>query len=216
VSAPSDGWYIDPENQDSERYWNGGDWTDHRRPTQASLQRNLAPTQSRVPITHSSSETMTELQVIPKVRSRSAIVWLVAIFGWFYASYWWYAINRDIERFGRFRQSEETGTSPTTSLIAVTIGWFLVIPPFISLHRGIKRLNAASRLAGRTEHLDPMGLVGISAGSLIAALGVAILVPKAFLLPSLVSAVAMIYVLGAMQKQANLIWADLRAGNPKK
>jgi uncharacterized RDD family membrane protein YckC len=34
VSYPA-GWYDDPQDPSSQRYWDGGFWTDHRRPAQA-------------------------------------------------------------------------------------------------------------------------------------------------------------------------------------
>ncbi|WP_024448354.1 DUF2510 domain-containing protein [Mycolicibacterium iranicum] len=29
-AGPEPGWYIDPDNEDRQRYWNGSDWTEHR------------------------------------------------------------------------------------------------------------------------------------------------------------------------------------------
>lgn len=36
--GPEPGWYLDPEGPpDRERYWNGVEWTDHRRPSSTPL-----------------------------------------------------------------------------------------------------------------------------------------------------------------------------------
>jgi hypothetical protein len=50
---------------------------------------------------------------------------------------------------GRARGTDELGTSPATSLMAVLFGWILLfIPPLVSEYKTCDRLNKAERLVG--------------------------------------------------------------------
>jgi hypothetical protein len=59
----SPGWYPDPEYRDQQRYWDGSDWTEHRRPTQpaaddtAVLPAQPSSTQPEQPPTSGAAET---------------------------------------------------------------------------------------------------------------------------------------------------------------
>lgn len=35
--GPEPGWYLDPERRDTQRYWNGAAWTEHRKPTHGAM-----------------------------------------------------------------------------------------------------------------------------------------------------------------------------------
>jgi hypothetical protein len=50
-----------------------------------------------------------------------------------YFLYWYYTINDEIRRF----EKDET-VRPGIALLAVTLGWFIIVPPFISVYNTSK------------------------------------------------------------------------------
>jgi Domain of unknown function (DUF4234)/Short C-terminal domain len=89
----------------------------------------------------------------PFVKVRSpvwVVVWTVLTLG-IYGAYWWYQVNRELRDLGRVHGRPELGDSPGTSLLAVTLGALVIVPPFVSLYRGCQRVRAAQELAGVEE-----------------------------------------------------------------
>ena len=89
-----------------------------------------------------------------KIRNPLAVVALTLVTLGVYALFWWYFVNRELRDFGRAKGTDECGTSPGTSLAALAIGWIVIVPPFVSVFKGFKRMNAASRLAGSGDGFD--------------------------------------------------------------
>ena len=83
-----------------------------------------------------------------KVRSLWAVALLPLITLAIYYFYWWYQINRELRDYGRTKGTDDLGTSPGTSLLAVTLGALVVIPALVSTYNGFRRVQAAQRLAG--------------------------------------------------------------------
>jgi hypothetical protein len=76
------------------------------------------------------------------------LLWTFVTFG-IYNWIWYYKINRELRDFGRARNDEELGsTSPVVSLLAVTLGAFLIVPPFVSWWRCTRRIEHAQGIAG--------------------------------------------------------------------
>lgn len=71
-----------------------------------------------------------------------------------YAAFWWYFINRELRDLGRARNSTELGDSPTLSVLAVTLGALILVPPWVSTYNTCKRIQAAQRLSGERELLN--------------------------------------------------------------
>jgi Domain of unknown function (DUF4234) len=95
---------------------------------------------------------------VGKLRNPLGVVGLTIITLGVYFFIWYYKINKEMAQMGRARNTEELGTSPTTSLMAVLFGWILLlIPPLVSEYRTCARLNAAER---------QVGLQGMEAGLL--------------------------------------------------
>ncbi len=59
---------------------------------------------------------------------------------WFFV--WYYRFNRDL------RDGARIMTGPALSLLAVTVGWILVFPPFLSWRRTWQRVREAQQRAG--------------------------------------------------------------------
>ena len=83
-----------------------------------------------------------------KIRNPVGIVALTFITFGIYYIFWYYFVNREMRDLGLSRGTAECGESPETSLLAITIGSFIIVPPFVSHYKTFQRMNAASRLTG--------------------------------------------------------------------
>ena len=90
-----------------------------------------------------------------KIRNPLGVVGLTLITLGIYWWVWYYKINKEMAAIGKARGSEECGTSPGTSLLAVTLGSLIIVPPFVSLYKTWARLRAAERLTGTPEGMEP-------------------------------------------------------------
>ncbi|HEX8159699.1 MAG TPA: DUF4234 domain-containing protein [Solirubrobacteraceae bacterium] len=68
---------------------------------------------------------------------------------------WYYKVNREMRDLGRAtNQEERLGRSPFHSLLAITLGWLVLVPPFVSVYRTFKRIGAAQEVAGTSERVN--------------------------------------------------------------
>jgi Ca2+/Na+ antiporter len=90
-----------------------------------------------------------------KIRHPLAVFGLVFLTLGIYYLVWYYKINREMRDLGRaVGQEDRLGRSPLTSLVAITIGWLIVIPPFVSFWNTFKRIDAAQEVTGTTERVS--------------------------------------------------------------
>jgi hypothetical protein len=84
-----------------------------------------------------------------KVRDPGLVLlWTILTLG-VYDWFWYYSINREMRDFGRARGDAELAAGrPGLSLLAVTLGWFLVVPPFVSWWRATNRVQRTQELGG--------------------------------------------------------------------
>ncbi|MFD5318144.1 DUF4234 domain-containing protein [Streptomyces sp. NPDC127098] len=80
-----------------------------------------------------------------------------------YALVWYYKINKEMGQFDRRRPA-----SPGTSLLAITLGAILIVPPFLSIWNTVKRIAETQRVAGLQPSASPavgllLGLLGFYA-----------------------------------------------------
>jgi hypothetical protein len=75
-------------------------------------------------------------------------VWMI-LTGGIYWFYWHWKVNREL------RDGFQMTVGPFLSLLAVTIGWVLVFPPFVAWWRLLGRIEEAQRLRG----IDPPAIV---------------------------------------------------------
>lgn len=93
-----------------------------------------------------------------KVRSVVWVIVLELITLSIYGFFWWYFIHRELRDYGRSKNTNELGTSPGTSLLAITLGLLIIVPALVSIFNGFKRVQAAQRLTG----IDPInGWIGL-------------------------------------------------------
>jgi hypothetical protein len=66
---------------------------------------------------------------------------------WFY---WYYTINDEIRRY-----EKDESVRPGIALLAVTLGWIVIAPPFISVYNTSKHIVRMQERAGITQTLSP-------------------------------------------------------------
>ena len=86
-----------------------------------------------------------------KIRSPWAAALLPIVTLGIYHLVWWYRINRELRDLGQAK-GYDLGQNPTNSLLALFPGAFIIVPPLVSYYRGTKRVQGASRIAGK----DPL------------------------------------------------------------
>jgi Domain of unknown function (DUF4234) len=76
-------------------------------------------------------------------------------FGVYYI-FWYYRTNRELNAFGgALRNPNPLQVSPGVALLAITVGSFLIVPPFVSSFRTFKRIRRAQELTGLPEPMSP-------------------------------------------------------------
>jgi drug/metabolite transporter (DMT)-like permease len=91
---------------------------------------------------------------VGKIRNPLGVIGLTLITFGIYWIFWYYYTQKELAEMGRARNTEELGTAPGTSVLAVTLGAFIIVPPFVSIYNATKRLDAARRLTGQ-EGMEP-------------------------------------------------------------
>ncbi len=91
-----------------------------------------------------------------KLRNPLAVIGLTIITLGIYGIVWYYKVNKELADIGEARGTAQLGTSPVTSLLAVLIGWIVIIPPFVSVYGTCNRLHRAGKLVGPGEGIVPI------------------------------------------------------------
>ena len=82
------------------------------------------------------------------------LVWPILTLG-IYHLVWYYKINREARDF-----DEKIDVQPTLSLLAVLIGWIIIVPPFVSISRSGERIAQMQEDAGMERSCNGwLGLV---------------------------------------------------------
>lgn len=97
---------------------------------------------------------ITGTDVTAKVRSPWAVLGLTLVTIGIYWIVWYFKINKELAAVGRARGTDEAGTDPVKSLLAVTVGALVIVPAVLSVFGTWKRLNAAERLVGLEPGMD--------------------------------------------------------------
>jgi hypothetical protein len=82
-----------------------------------------------------------------KIRSPFAPALLPFVTFAIYLVLWWYFVNRELRDYGKAKGTDELGTSPGKSVLAITLGAFVVVPAIISVIRTFQRLQKAQQIA---------------------------------------------------------------------
>ena len=85
--------------------------------------------------------------------------WLVTLFSLItlgiYYLFWYYFVNREMADYGEANKID-LGHSPGMSVVAITIGGLILVPPFVSIFHTGTRMRITRRVAG-----GPGGSAGI-------------------------------------------------------
>ena len=90
-----------------------------------------------------------------RIRNPLGVIGLTLITLGIYGIVWYYKVNKELAAMGKARGTEECGTSPMTSLLAITVGCLIIVPPFVSVYKTWTRLTAAERLTGTPAGMEP-------------------------------------------------------------
>ena len=90
-----------------------------------------------------------------KIRNPLGVVGLSLITLGIYYLVWYFKVNNELSNLGESRGTEELGTAPTKSLLAMVPGFLLIVPPFVSLYRTCERINRGQKLTGEGVGLSP-------------------------------------------------------------
>jgi Domain of unknown function (DUF4234) len=82
-----------------------------------------------------------------KLRNPLGVVGLSLITLGVYYAFWWYFINREMRDFGRSR-GVDLGQNPGNSVLALTLGVFIIVPPFVTMWRTSDRIQRSQETAG--------------------------------------------------------------------
>jgi Na+/proline symporter len=127
-----------------------------------------------------------------KIRSLAAPILLPFITLGIYSLVWYYKVNKEMATLGVTTGNRKLGNSPGTSLLAVTLGVLLIVPPIVSIVRTFKRVQETQRATGAGETIN--GWIGL-------------LVWFVGLIPGFLLGISFLY--GYMQTGLNKAWKRL-------
>ena len=84
-----------------------------------------------------------------KIRNPLGIIGLTLVTLGIYWIFWYYYLNKELAEMGKARNTDELGTSPGTSVLAVTLGAFILVPPFVSVYKTWDRKCKAEAATGQ-------------------------------------------------------------------
>jgi hypothetical protein len=90
-----------------------------------------------------------------KIRNPLGVIGLSIITLGIYGIFWYYFANKELAEIGKAHNTDELGDSPGTSVLAITLGALIIVPAFVSAFKFCKRLQAASRVTGAEEGMEP-------------------------------------------------------------
>lgn len=128
-----------------------------------------------------------------KIRHPVAVPVLTIITLGIYGLYWWYQINREMRDLGEARGVDGLGQKPMNSLLAYFPGALIIVPPYVSLYNGVKRMQRAQEVT--TGEISFNGWI------------VLILILASFII-----GIAGIIVPGYIQSELNKVWENVGSG----
>jgi hypothetical protein len=81
------------------------------------------------------------------------LVWPILTLG-IYHFVWWYKINREARDF-----DENIAVEPALSVLAITVGWIIIVPPYVSIYRTGARIGQMQEDAGMERSCN--GWIGL-------------------------------------------------------
>jgi hypothetical protein len=91
-----------------------------------------------------------------KIRNPLGVIGLTIVTLGIYYIFWWYFINREMADLGKTRGVPELGDNPILSVVALTIGALVIVPPFVTYWRTCKRVEAAQQTMLGSNNFSPL------------------------------------------------------------
>ena len=85
-----------------------------------------------------------------KIRNPFGVFALAIVTLGIYYLVWYYKVNREL------RDAAGIDVSPIVALLAITIGWVIIVPPFVSWYRTFQRIQQAQQQARVTSEANPI------------------------------------------------------------
>ena len=85
-----------------------------------------------------------------KIRNPFGVFALAIVTFGIYYLVWYYKVNREL------RDAAGIDVSPIVALLAITIGWEIIVPPFVSWYRTFQRIQQAQQQARVTSEANPI------------------------------------------------------------
>jgi Domain of unknown function (DUF4234) len=89
-----------------------------------------------------------------KVRGYVSVALLIIVTLGIYGIVYYYKVNKELAELGKARGTEELGTSPGTSVLAVTLGALIIVPALVSHYHTWKRQQKAREMFGVTDGME--------------------------------------------------------------
>jgi hypothetical protein len=81
-----------------------------------------------------------------KIRNPLGVLGLGLITLGIYHIFWWYFINREMVDYGQ-ANGVDLGDNPVVSVLAITLGALIIVPPFVSVFRTLRRVERSQNHA---------------------------------------------------------------------
>jgi hypothetical protein len=92
-------------------------------------------------------------------------IWLLSIVTLgIYHAVWYYKINNELRNHGQTND-------PLIALLAVALGWILIVPPFVSMYRTADRIKKAQEAEDASERIIPWLALLLNFVNLIGSVG---------------------------------------------
>jgi Domain of unknown function (DUF4234) len=91
-----------------------------------------------------------------KIRHPLVVILLGIVTLGIYYICWWYFINREMADLGKANGRTDLGEAPVWSVVAITVGALIIIPPFVSYWRTCKRVERAQNLVLGSNNFSPV------------------------------------------------------------
>ena len=145
-----------------------------------------------------------------KVRRPWAVVLLNAVTFFIYGIVWYYKINRELRDFGKAHGDDELGASkPLRSLLAVTLGCLLIVPPLVSYVGVARRTQLAERLATHAPRSAPTVLALLVGSWILGLVGAAPVASTVVLVLAGASVLTWLAAVALLQARLNAVWQAL-------
>jgi hypothetical protein len=85
-----------------------------------------------------------------KIRNPFGVFVLSIVTLGIYYVVWYYKVNREL------RDAARIDVSPVAAVLAVSIGWLIIVPPFVSWYRTFQRIQQAQRQGDLRSEVNPI------------------------------------------------------------